>query len=132
MKPQVNRVMIQEATQSEGGILRLGPTWVGREFPSPGKRLGLPDDAYDLGERGANFERWLGSTTNAVNRIGPSDEGLNYIVFDGKEISTLEAAIQVAGDLIMGLDYAKTHRGLGRLAKIFDYADRIFSLKFRG
>ena len=34
-------------------------------------------------------------------------------------------AVEIAGDLIMGAEYASTHTGLGRLAKIYDFGARI-------
>ena len=46
-------------------------------------RLGLKEDEYEVGERGWISERWLGSTTQADNRIGPPDEGLGYITLEG-------------------------------------------------
>jgi hypothetical protein len=106
------------------GILRLEPAWVARDFLPPGKRLGLKDEEYEVGERGWISERWIGSTTKADNRIGPPDEGLSYVSITGERI-TLKAAVEAAGDLIMGAEYAKTHKGLGRLAKIYDFGARI-------
>jgi|UPI000688B534 hypothetical protein len=108
------------------GILRLEPTWVARDFLPPGRRLGLPDDAYDVGERGFLCERWLGSTTRADNRVGPPDEGLSYLVGEHGERLTLRAAVETDPVTIMGREYAAAHpAGLGRLAKLFDYADRL-------
>jgi hypothetical protein len=106
------------------GILRLEPAWVARDFLPPGKRLGLKDEEYEVGERGWISERWIGSTTKADNRISPPDEGLSYVGIPGERI-TLKAAVEDAGDLIMGAEYAKTHSGLGRLAKIYDFGARI-------
>ena len=106
------------------GILRLEPAWVARDFLPPGKRLGLKDEEYEVGERGWISERWIGSTTKADNRISPPDEGLSYVGIPGERI-TLKAAVEDAGDLIMGAEYAKTHKGLGRLAKIYDFGARI-------
>ena len=107
------------------GVLRLDAAWVARDWLPPGRRLGLPDDAYDVGERGFICERWLGSTTHADNRIGPSDEGLSYIVDDHGNRITLDDAVTAAPDLVMGADYAGTHSGLGRLPKIYDFSARI-------
>jgi hypothetical protein len=107
------------------GILRLKPAWVARDFLPPGRRLGLPDDAYDLGERGAICERWLASTTEADNRVGPPDEGLSLLALDGPDPITLREAVASDPEAIMGADYAATHEGLGRLAKIFDYGARL-------
>ncbi len=118
------REIIAAALAQGNGILRLKPAWVARDFLPPGKRLGLKDEEYDVGERGWICERWLGSTTRADNRVGPPDEGLSYLAIAGERI-TLEEAVEVAGDLIMGAEYARTHKGLGRLAKIYDFAARI-------
>ena len=79
-----------------------------------------------MGERGEIVERWLCSTTKADNKIGPEDEGLSYISLnDGLAITLLES-IECAGDLIMGLEYASNHKGLGTLTKVFNYGDRLF------
>ena len=107
-------------------MLRLKPTWVARDFLPPGRRLGLPEDGYEVGARGAICERWLGSTTRADNRVGPADEGLSYLDTDDGRTLSLREAVSAAPDLIMGEDYAAQHpAGLGRLAKIFDYAARL-------
>ncbi len=87
------------------GILRLKPTWVGRDFCRPGKRIKLhPDDYYYNGlKRGGIDERWFASTTWAENGPGtPDDEGLSYIVSaDGKEKMLLRDAVdELKGELI--------------------------------
>jgi len=107
------------------GVLRLEPAWVARDWLPPGRRLGLPEDGYHVGERGYICERWLGSTTRADNRIGPPDEGLSYIVDDHGTRMTLADAVTSAPDLVMGTEYAATHTGLGRLPKIYDFGARI-------
>src|SRR4029450_13594793 len=76
------RDQIDDLLSSANGVLRLEPTWVARDWLPPGRRLGLPPDAYDVGERGFICERWLGSTTKADNRIAPDDEGRSYLVTD--------------------------------------------------
>ncbi|MDR3164961.1 MAG: hypothetical protein LBU13_05235 [Synergistaceae bacterium] len=116
---------IAKLLAENGGLLRLKPAWVSRVFLPPGKRLGLPDDAYDVGERGFITERWIGSTTEAENPIHTQDEGLSFINTDGGPDITLKAAVEALPDEIMGADYASTHKGLGRLPKIFDNADRL-------
>ena len=118
------RTVVKEALEKGCGILRMTPAWVARDFLPPGKRLGLKDQEYDVGERGWISERWIGSTTKADNRVGPPDEGLSHLVIDGHDI-TLEEAVEAAPDLILGTEYAKTHKGLGRLAKIYDFGARI-------
>jgi hypothetical protein len=109
----------------QGGVLRLEPAFVARDFLPPGRRLGLPEDAYDVGERGAICERWLASTTPADNRVGPAGEGLSAVATEGEPLLLTDAVAQAA-DLLMGPEYAAAHPGgLGRLAKIFDYAFRL-------
>jgi hypothetical protein len=120
MRDTLDRVL-----SGAGGILRLKPAWVARDFLPPGRRLGLPEDTYELGDRGAVCERWLGSTTEADNRVGPQGEGLSYLALDGTEKITLKEAVEADPASIMGEEYAATHDGLGRLAKIFDYATRL-------
>ena len=120
------REIVEKALEKGNGILNLEPAWVARDFLPPGKRLGLAEEAYDVGERGFICERWLASVTKADNAIGPEDEGLSYLAnIDSKQKITLKSAVDEAGDLIMGKEYAKTHKGLGRLAKIYDFGARI-------
>ena len=107
------------------GLLRLDPAWVARDFLPPGRRLGLPDDEYELGERGAICERWLASETQADNVVGPPDEGLSYLSRDHAEQVTLADLVQAAPEAVLGTEYARKHRDLGRLAKIFDYGARL-------
>ena len=118
------REIIENALAKGNGILRLEPAWVARDFMPPGRRLGLKEAEYEVGERGWISERWIGSTTKADNRVGPPDEGLSYLAIEGERI-TLKEAVEVAGPTIMGEKYAKTHKGLGRLAKIYDFAARL-------
>jgi len=119
------RAIIGRVILENQGILRLKPAWVARAFIPPGRRLGLPEDQYDLGERGGICERWLGSTTLADNKVSVPDEGLSFLNVRSLEEVTLREAVGVVGDLIMGEDYSRTHSGLERLPKIFDYADRL-------
>ena len=50
------RAQIAAALAQSNGSLRLEPTWVARSIIPAGKRLGLSDDAYHVGERG-----WIGA-----------------------------------------------------------------------
>jgi len=125
MAIDARRDELERALSQTDGIIRLAPAWVARDFLPPGRRLGLSDEDYDLGERGAICERWLASTTVADNRIGPDDEGLSYLALDGGAQVTLRDAIESDPVAIMGAAYAATHDGLGRLAKIFDYSTRL-------
>ncbi|MBS1214348.1 MAG: hypothetical protein H6R26_2965 [Proteobacteria bacterium] len=126
MATNPRRDIVEKALARGNGILRLEPAWVARDFLPPGYRLGLKEEEYEVGERGWISERWIGSTTQADNRVGPPDEGLSYLTLEGEaQRVTLKEAIEVAAPAIMGEAYAKTHKGLGRLAKIYDFAARI-------
>jgi hypothetical protein len=119
------RATVEKALEKGAGVLNLKPAWVARDFLPPGKRLGLKEKEYDVGKRGYICERWLASVTNADNAVGPEDEGLSYLNTGFNGEITLKEAVEKAGDLIMGTQYAKTHSGLGRLAKIYDFGARI-------
>ncbi len=119
------RKIVESALGRSNGILRLKPAWVARDFLPPGKRLGLPEREYNLGDRGGICERWLASTTRADNKHGVPDEGLSFLVLESNDRLTLRDAVAAAPDLIMGKAYARKHNGLGRLAKIFDYEYRL-------
>lgn len=119
------RRVVDSALAKHGGILRLEPAWVARTFLPPGRRFGLPGEAYDLGERGAICERWLASTTLADNKVRVPNEGLSFLALDSADHITLREAVEAAGELILGTAYASSHGTLGRLAKIFDYGDRL-------
>src|SRR3954447_7232742 len=125
MSVDPTRDLVERALADRNGILRLQPARGARDFLPRGRRLGLPEDAYALGERGAICERWLASTTEADNRVGRPDEGLSFLALDGDDRLTLRDAVAAAPAEIMGEAYAATHDGLGRLAKIFDYATRL-------
>lgn len=108
------------------GMLALEPAWVARDFLPPGRRLGLPENGYDVGHRGSICERWLASTTRADNRVAHPDEGLSAVVTDDGSRLLLADAIRVRADLVLGPAYAVAHPGgLGRLAKLFDYGARL-------
>src|SRR5207253_6444787 len=90
---------IKRAIEAGAGILRLAPTWVPRSFLMPGRRIKLaPQDIYALGaQRGGIDERWFASTTPAANEGAPPDEGLSYVVQDGKKAFTLKDAVAQEG-----------------------------------
>jgi hypothetical protein len=125
-EPAETRAALERLLESGDGAARLEPAFVARDFLPPGRRLGLPEEAYDVGERGFICERWLASTTKADNRVGPDDEGLSYLVGDDGARVLLRDAVAAAPATVMGQSYAASHPGgLGRLAKLFDYGYRL-------
>jgi hypothetical protein len=120
------RAVLDRLLADGNGVLRCDPAWVARDFLPPGRRLGLPEEEYDVGERGAICERWLASTTKADNRVGPDDEGLSHVVGESGERLLLRDAVAADPAGVLGASYAAGHpAGLGRLAKLFDYAFRL-------
>jgi hypothetical protein len=117
--------LIENEIKSNNGVLKLNPAWVARNFIAPGKRLGLPESQYNLGDRGSICERWLASNTKADNKVAVPNEGLSTLKMEYEREVTLKEAVDLLPELILGKEYSQTHTGLGRLAKIFDYEDRI-------
>jgi len=111
----------KEALEAGEGVLRLAPNWVPRSFLQPGKRLKLhPNDYYALGkDRGGIDERWFASTTPAANEGAPPDEGLSYIVHDGKRF-TLQDAVECLGNAIVGDDIWNKYKRWPVYSKFFD------------
>jgi len=119
----LDRRKVQDAIDAGQGILRLEPCWVPRSFMIPGRRLKLhPDDLYAFGgHRGGINERWFSSTTKASN--GPAtleDEGLSYVRPSNTDRFLLKAAIETAGDLLLGADVIAREGGWNLLCKFFD------------
>jgi len=117
--------LIENEISKTNGVLKLNPAWVARNFIAPGRRLGLPESQYNLGDRGGICERWLASTTKADNKVSVPNEGLSTLKMEYEREITLKETVELHQELILGKEYSKTHSGLGRLAKIFDYEDRI-------
>jgi hypothetical protein len=89
----------------------------------PGRRLKLhPDDLYAFGgHRGGINERWFSSTTKASNGLETlEDEGLSYVRPEGADRFLLKAAIETAGDLLLGADVMSREGGWNLLCKFFD------------
>jgi hypothetical protein len=99
-----NGSLFRQALEAGEGVLRLAPTWVPRSFLMPGRRIKLaPQDLYALGaHRGGIDERWFGSTTAAANEGAPPDEGLSYVVHEGKRAFTLRDAVSAEGARLVG------------------------------
>ena len=115
--------LVRKAIDEGEGILQLAPTWVPRDFLSPGGRLRLaPSDLYALGaRRGGIDERWLASTVKADNPGAPEDEGLSYIVIDKEaEKILLRDAINEVGEDIIGKEAMRKYGGWTVLTKLFD------------
>ena len=114
-----------QAIQNSKGILKLRPAWVAHDFLKAGKRLGLTEQEYDAGKRGTIMERWFCSVTHAVNSIDIPDEGISYLEIPGENI-LLPDALEACGNEILGAEYAKKHRSLDRLVKLYDFDTRLF------
>ncbi len=52
MSVKETRDVVHGALAENDGILGLEPAWVARDWLPPGRRLGLSEEEYDLGERG--------------------------------------------------------------------------------
>lgn len=117
---------VEKEIERSNGILRLEPAWVARDFLPPGRRFGLPEHLYALGDRGGISERWLASITEADNRVKIPQEGLSFLALESHDRITLADAVKAASETVLGKEYSRTHpRGLDRLAKLFDYTCRI-------
>jgi hypothetical protein len=114
--------LIRAALEAGQGLLRLAPTWVPRSFLMPGRRLKLaPQDLYALGaHRGGIDERWFASTTPAANEGAPPDEGLSYVVHQGKRTFTLREAIETEGPRLIGSALWERYRRWPVYSKFFD------------
>lgn len=120
--PQPSAAQVNQFLDQQEGILRMAPTWVPRSFLMPGRRLRLhPDDYYALGgHRGGIDERWFASTTPAANEGAPPDEGLSYVVENGRRMFTLKEAIALAGASIVGPDLWNKYQRWPVYSKFFD------------
>jgi hypothetical protein len=101
---KADTALVRQTLEAGEGILRLAPTWVPRSFLMPGRRIKLaPQDVYALGaHRGGIDERWFASTTHAANEGASEDEGLSYIVYEGKRVFTLRDAVAQEGSKLVG------------------------------
>ncbi|HEY1861093.1 MAG TPA: hypothetical protein VGG61_12100, partial [Gemmataceae bacterium] len=114
--------VIAEALHAGEGIYRLAPTWVPRSFLMPGRRIKLaPQDVYALGaHRGGIDERWFSSTTPAANEGAPPDEGLSYVVYQGKRAFTLRDAVGQEGARLVGQVIWNKYQRWPVYSKFFD------------
>jgi hypothetical protein len=120
--PKADAAALRRTFEAGEGILRLAPTWVPRSFLMPGRRIKLaPQDIYALGaHRGGIDERWFASTTAAANEGAPPDEGLSYVVQDGKRIFTLKEAVALEGAKLVGKPIWERYSRWPVYSKFFD------------
>ncbi|MGH9617550.1 MAG: hypothetical protein ACRD28_12485 [Acidobacteriaceae bacterium] len=116
----VNR-FARQALEGGEGILRLAPTWVPRSYLVPGRRLKLDSrDLYAYGaHRGGIDERWIASTTSAMNENRTADEGLSYVVSEGQQV-TLKEAVEEEGPRLIGRAMWETYHRWPVYSKFFD------------
>jgi hypothetical protein len=119
---QPSAALVTKVLEAGEGILRLAPTWVPRSFLIPGRRLKLaPQDTYALGaHRGGIDDRWLASTTPAANDNREPDEGLSYVVSDGKRAFTLQDAVGLEGSRLVGKAIWEKYKRWPVYSKFFD------------
>lgn len=117
---QIN-TQVRRALEAGEGILRLAPTWVPRSYLVPGRRLKLDSrDLYAYGaDRGGIDERWLASTTFAMNEGRTPDEGLSFVVSNGDRF-TLRDAVQSEGERIVGKAIWNKYKRWPVYSKFFD------------
>ena len=110
-----------EALEAGEGVLRLAPTWVPRSYLVPGRRLKLDSrDLYAYGtHRGGIDERWIASTTFAMNENRTPDEGLSFVVSGGERF-TLKEAVQAEGPRMIGQTMWETYGRWPVYSKFFD------------
>jgi hypothetical protein len=114
--------LVRAALEAGEGLLRLAPTWVPRSFLMPGRRIKLaPQDVYALGaHRGGIDERWFASTTHAANEGASADEGLSYVVYEGKRAFTLRDAVAQEGAKLVGSPIWDRYKRWPVYSKFFD------------
>jgi hypothetical protein len=119
---KVDAALVRQTLEAGEGILRLAPTWVPRSFLMPGRRIKLaPQDLYALGaHRGGIDERWFASTTHAANEGASEDEGLSYVVSEGKRVFTLREAVALEGAKLVGKPIWDRYQRWPVYSKFFD------------
>lgn len=113
--------IVHQALETGEGILRLAPTWVPRSYLVPGRRLKLDSrDLYAYGaDRGGIDERWIASTTIAMNENRAPDEGLSFVESEGGRF-TLKEAVETEGARMVGKDLWEKYRRWPVYSKFFD------------
>jgi hypothetical protein len=120
--PKTDAALVRQTLEPGEGIVRLAPTWVPRSFLMPGRRIKLaPQDVYALGaHRGGIDERWFASTTHAANEGASEDEGLSYVVSQGKRVFTLREAVALEGAKLVGAPIWDRYQRWPVYSKFFD------------
>ncbi len=123
--------LIRETYEKNGGILKLIPVFVPRQFSSPGHRLRLhPDDYFALGTvRGGIKERWFCSTIPANNGpLAPADEGMSYVSYGTtpQERFSFKEAVEVLKEKLVGEKMMELYGGWPMYAKFFDNSVPLF------
>ena len=111
----------RHALEAGEGVLRLAPTWVPRSYLVPGRRLKLDArDLYAYGtHRGGIDERWIASTTFAMNENRTPDEGLSFVVSEGERF-TLKEAVEAQGPRLIGRTMWDSYKRWPVYSKFFD------------
>ncbi|MSR32428.1 MAG: hypothetical protein EXR99_13090 [Gemmataceae bacterium] len=120
--PSTSLAKVKQALEAGGGMLRLAPTWVPRNFLMPGRRIKLaPQDLYAYGaHRGGIDERWFASTTPAANDNREEDEGFSYVVVNGQRSFLLKDAVELEGERLVGPAIWKKYKRWPVYSKFFD------------
>ncbi len=114
---------LDRALDAGGGIVRLSPTWVPRDFCTPGRRIKLhPDDYFPFEQRrGGIDERWLSSTVRADN--GPLTgefEGISMVVGPDGDLLPFDAFVEHHGAHLIGDRLWSAYRRWPMYSKFFD------------
>jgi hypothetical protein len=111
----------RHALEAGEGVLRLAPAWVPRSYLVPGRRLKLDSrDLYAYGtHRGGIDERWIASTTFAMNENRTPDEGLSFVVSEGERF-TLKEAVEAQGPRLIGRTMWDSYKRWPVYSKFFD------------
>jgi len=126
-----NANKLKSTFSEKGGIFRMVPCWVPRNFNQAGGRIRLhPDDYYALGTpRGAIKERWFSSVTAADNGpLTPWDEGMSYVSLseDPEDKYLFRDAIQDLGTDLIGTKLWDKYANWPMYSKFFDYKQPLF------
>ncbi len=126
-----NPKTIRETFEKGGGIFRMAPVFIPRQFSQAGKRLRLhPDDYYAFGvRRGSIKERWFSSVTPAMNGpLAAPDEGMSYVApsHDPRQKFLFKDAVDELGADLIGKELWKTYGTWPMYSKFFDYGEPLF------